>query len=299
MALDGKCNRTTPAVVSPWVLSDVFRGSTAIRRGKVTTAQLRGARFRRVFHDVYVPAGTADDLRVRSRAAHVLLGDRAVLSGYSAAEILGASCAPEEAPAEVTLIRGRQRPLTGLVVHRDRLLPDEITNISGIPVTTALRTAFDLGRRLSLTEAVVVVDALTRVWRFTPDELAAIRRQHPRARDSTRLTAVIRLADARSESPMESRIRVGLVTNGLPAPVPQCPVGPYFLDLGYPKVSLGIEYDGREHLTPDRARRDLDRQAYLTAAGWTILRFSAYDVLRRPDLIAARVRTALLRLSAT
>jgi very-short-patch-repair endonuclease len=56
---------------------------------------------------------------------------------------------------------------------------------------------------------------------------------------------------------------------------------------------LGIEYDGRDHLTPQRALRDLDRQARLTAAGWTVLRFGASDVLNRPWRVARSVRDHL------
>jgi very-short-patch-repair endonuclease len=93
---------------------------------------------------------------------------------------------------------------------------------------------------------------------------------------------------------METRIRLALVFDGLPAPVPQHPVGPHFLDLAYPSVRLGIEYDGEVHRTQQRALRDLDRQARLVCAGWTVLRFPARQVLRRPEEVAARVRGALV-----
>ncbi|MBO0875743.1 MAG: hypothetical protein J2P19_20380 [Pseudonocardia sp.] len=49
--------------------SGPFRGSEAIVRGLVTEFGLHGGRYRRVFPDVYVPAGYPDDLRARSRAA--------------------------------------------------------------------------------------------------------------------------------------------------------------------------------------------------------------------------------------
>lgn len=41
------------------------------------------------------------------------------------------------------------------------------------------------------------------------------------------------------------------------------------------------------------SKRDLDRQAFLTAAGWTVLRFRAADVLHRPRVVAAAIRRAL------
>ena len=94
---------------------------------------------------------------------------------------------------------------------------------------------------------------------------------------------------------MESRIRVAIVFDGLPVPVLQHPVGPFFLDLAYPSIRLAIEYDGDAHRGQERARRDLDRQAYLTDAGWKVLRFTAAQVMLRPAWVAARVREELIK----
>ena len=75
----------------------------------------------------------------------------------------------------------------------------------------------------------------------------------------------------------------------------QHPVGPFFLDLAYPSIRLAIEYDGETHRLQERAMRDLDRQAYLTDAGWKVLRFTAAQVMRRPTWVAARVREELVK----
>ena len=75
----------------------------------------------------------------------------------------------------------------------------------------------------------------------------------------------------------------------------QHPVGPFLLDLAYPALRVAIEYDGGAHRTQQRAMRDLDRQAYLSAAGWTVLRFTAEQVINRPRWVAARVRQELVR----
>ena len=48
---------------------------------------------------------------------------------------------------------------------------------------------------------------------------------------------------------METRTRLALVLDGLPAPQLQVPVGPYRLDMAYPELLLGVEYDGRSTST--------------------------------------------------
>jgi very-short-patch-repair endonuclease len=62
-------------------------------------------------------------------------------------------------------------------------------------------------------------------------------------------------------------------------------------DLYYPAQRLGLEYDGGTH----RAwlAEDNRHQNRLLAAGYRLLRFTAGDVLRTPDLVVAQVRAAL------
>ena len=130
--------------------------------------------------------------------------------------------------------------------------------------------------------------------RFPPRAVLDLRMHHLGARGSAQLGTAGRLADPRAKSPMESRIRLAIVFAGLPTPVLQHPVGPFSLDLAYPAVRLAIEYDGEAHRGQERALRDLDRQAYLTDAGWKVLRFTTVQVVRRPQWVAARVRKELL-----
>ena len=270
-----------------------FRGTEAVARGVLTPKMLRGPRFRRLFRDIYVSADVEVDLELRSRAAYLLVEGRGALGGYSAAELLGASCGPEDAPAGViSPTRMRSRP--GLVVREERPASDELWAVAGGTVTSPLRTAYDLGRRSSLVEAVVAVDALAFRFGFVPHDVVRFGYRHLGAAGSGQLPEVARLANPLAESPMETRIRLAIRFDGLPMPVLQHPVGPYRLDMAYPEIMLGIEYDGREHLTQERATRDLDRQAYVTAAGWTkILRFGKGQVLHRPWEVAAGVRSEL------
>jgi very-short-patch-repair endonuclease len=274
------------------VFTEPFRGSTAVARGLVTPGRLRGPRFRRLFQDIYVAAEVEVDLALRSRAAYLVVAGCGVLGGWSAAELLDASCGPKDAPAEV-ITRRYHRAQPGLRVRQDRVPADEITTVGRIPVTNPQRTAFDLARRPPRVDGVIAVDALARVYGFAPAELRALDRRHLGGRGSCRLAAVLRLANPLAGSPMETRIRLAIVDAGLPVAVLQHPVGPYRLDLAYPAIQLAIEYDGREHLTQERALRDLDRQAYLSAAGWgRVLRFRAAEA-HQPAVVATRVRGEL------
>ncbi len=239
-----------------------FRGSVAVAAGVLTPAVPAGPRFRRLFPDVYVSADVESNLAVRSHAAAVLVGDRGVLGGFSAAELLGASCGPLVAPAEV-IVPGRRRAPPGLVVRVEDVPPTERWRVQAAAVTSPVRTALDLACRGSVVEAVVAVDALAHRFVFPPHEVIRCAYDHPGRRGAARLPHVVKLAHSDPESPMETRIRLAIVLDGLPAPQLQVSVGPYRLDMAYPELLLGVEYDGREHLD----QRRVIRRAMIVANG--------------------------------
>jgi hypothetical protein len=276
-----------------------FRGSRAVAAGHVTRGALHGPQFTRLLPDVHVAASVLVDPVVRALAAWELVGATGIIAGYSAAELHGAACAHPDAPAEVLLVPPHQRrSRPGLRVHRDRLGPDDVTEVGGLRLTTPLRTAYDLARWApNVPEAVVGVDALVRHAAVRLDELCEYASRRGGARAVRQLRAALQLSRHGADSPMETRVRLALVGHGLPEPVLQHPVAvggrTLWLDLAYPAVLLAIEYDGAEHRTAERARRDLVREAQLARAGWTVLRFSAAEVMRRPEEVAARVRHEL------
>jgi very-short-patch-repair endonuclease len=277
-----------------------FRGSAAIAAGLVTAKMLRGPRYLRLFPDTYVRRPPEPpDLRLRSLAAYRYVEGRGVLSGHSAAVLLGADCTDPTAPAEVTVSGGGQRAHDGLRVHRGVLPEDEIRRCRGALVTSPRRTAYDLGRRPDLVEAVVAIDALANVGRFDPTEVLESARRHPGARGCRDLRKAVALADRRAGSPMETRLRLILVLRGLPKPEVQFPVlddvrrRAVWLDLAYPEQRIGIEYEGADHGRPERVLLDAGRYTRLVDAGWRMYRFTKYQVYAEPDEIAATARRAL------
>jgi very-short-patch-repair endonuclease len=279
------------------VFDTPFRGRDAIAAGLVTAGQLRGPRFHRLFSGIFVSAHVDVDYAMRCRAGALAVDGRGVLGGCSAAELLGAPCAPRDAPVELVVSRSSTATRRGLVVRADRLVDAETTRVRGVLVTTAVRTAFDLGRRPPITEAICAVDAITRACAISSDAIAEFAEQHRGARGIAQLPEVLARSSPLADSPMESRIRIAIEDAGLPPPVLQHQVGPYLLDLAYRELLLALEYDGPHHLTSERALRDLRRQAYLSSEGWEVLRFSAKEVFR-PGVVAARTRAAMARRAA-
>lgn len=279
---------------------EVFRGSEAVAAGLVTWGRLRGPRFVRLFPDVHAPAGRQPpDLALRARAAGLFIGDRGAVSGWAAAELLGASCGPRDAPVEVTTSGARVRAHPGLVVRRERIAPGELTTVGGVRVTGALRTAYGLARRLDLVEGVVAVDRLTNRFRLCPDLLLNFLVRYPRAIGNPRVIDVLAHANPYSGSPMESRLRMVLELAGLPRPRVQWVVQDrgtrtaLWLDLAYPQAKVGIEYEGEEHTTPEGVLRDAGRYTRLVDRGWRIYRYTKFDVRGGRGRIVAEVTRAL------
>ncbi|MBV8788866.1 MAG: hypothetical protein JOZ00_19535, partial [Mycobacterium sp.] len=202
-------------------MDDAFRGSEALREGKLTRYQLR-AGFRAIYPDTYVARHATPSLRLRSEAAWLWSGRRGVLAGLAAAALHGSEWIDDDEPVE--LIYRNQHPPVGIVTRNHRLPNCEITCIAGLPVTSAARTAFDLVRRLPTGEAVARLDALLRATSCRVEDVLLLAERHPRARGLRRLRTALPLVDAGAASPKETWLRLLMVRAGLPAPETQIPV---------------------------------------------------------------------------
>jgi len=268
------------------------------RRHGLTKDHLLGPSWRRLQHGVYAWGGIADEPYVRLKAAMRRLPPGAVFSGRSAAWLHGLDVVPCQ-PVEVTVptSSGVTR-LAGLAIFRAAEI--DMARAKGLPVTSRVRTLADLGRRLELAEAVVLLDMALHRRMVTSRQLEVWADAHSGCRGVARLRRAIELAEPAAESPMETRLRLLLVLKGLPRPSAQVSLfsaSGVFLarpDLYYPSHRLGIEYDGAVHR--DSLAADNRRQNRLVEAGYRLLRFTAGDILDTPDATADLVRRTLTQL---
>ncbi|HEX3812651.1 MAG TPA: DUF559 domain-containing protein [Mycobacteriales bacterium] len=281
-----------------------FLGSAAVRDGRLTNKQLRGAQWRRLHRDVYIRADLPVDPVTRARAASLLVPLGSVLSGPTAASLHGGIPIDPDHPLEVTLPRDAPMgPRAGLHIRRALVPHSDISMIAGVAATTPLRTGFDLARRrrprsrAELIESIVALDALAQVRRLNPDDLLAYAATHRGWRGVRLVPEVVRLTDPGAESPMETRLRLVLVLGGLPVPESQHTIrdgGGLFVarvDLAYPSLRIAIEYDGEQHR--ERWAQDIVRQNRIIGLGWTLMRYTSADVFRHPASIVSQVENAL------
>ncbi|WP_422749883.1 hypothetical protein ACN27E_14810 [Mycobacterium sp. WMMD1722] len=281
-------------------MSGPFVGSEALANGTLSRHQLR-TRYRALFPDVYLSKNSTPSLRQRVAAARLWAGGGATVGGLAAAALHGANWIDEATAIE--LIHPNPRPPRGITTRRDVLLAGERRLVNGLHVTTAARTAFDLGRRGEVGHAVARLDALFRATGLTVDSVGQVARRHPGARGLRQLETVLELVDAGAESPKESWLRLLFIRAGLPIPQTQIPVRaggdvPFvYLDMGWQDCMVAAEYDGEHHQTRRSVyAKDIRRAERVTEAGWTVVRVVKED---HPNDILRRVRNAMASRSSS
>jgi hypothetical protein len=190
-----------------------FIGTEALAAGVINRYQL-ATRYDALFRNAYLQKGHAPTPVDKAIAAWLWSGRRATPAGVSAAALHGALWIDARLPAELN--QPSRHTTRGIVLHSDGLWDDEDCVANGVPATTPVRTAFDLGRRKGLTTAVIRLDALMHATRLKTADIEGLIERRGRARGVVQLREAIRLADARAESPQETRTRLVLASAGLP-----------------------------------------------------------------------------------
>lgn len=237
----------------------------------------------RVLRGVYQRADLPDTLENRSRAAALVVSPFGVVCDRTAAWIHGVDTFDYREleilpPLEIFVLRDRRRvERLGCAGGERDLLPRDVCVVHGVAVTTALRTALDLGCSLSRRDALAALDGFMRVCGVTREAMLRELPRYFRRRGVVQLRELVPLADPDAESPGESWTRLEILDAGLPCPRLQwwvCEGGvPVFrLDMAYPKSKVCVEYDGREfHEGDDHEQDDEQRRKWLRRRGWSVI----------------------------
>ncbi|WP_066899943.1 hypothetical protein [Mycolicibacterium houstonense] len=276
-------------------MGEPFLGSEAVASGELRKSALR-TRYTRVFRDVYVSPGTELTPLIRARAAWLWSRRRGIVAGNSAAAVHGAKWVDLDAPFE--MIHSNRNPIAGLRVRTEEIADDEIVRVDGIPVTSAARTALDIGCWYPRDNAVAALDALARATDLKAADVDLLAQRHARRRGIQRARTALDLMDGGAQSPQETWLRLILIDAGLPRPQTQIPVfdGPgdpfAYLDMGWEDIKVAVEYDGEEHRSSNwRYNWDLRRAERIQRQDWINVRIAAgerkTDILRRVNAARA------------
>lgn len=269
-----------------------------VRRGRYVAPTVTdgGRALRREARVLAMTAAVATSLRTDYWFSHetaALLHGLAVYGLRERVHVTHAWKPPSRTTAGIPLVRHAVD-----LPERDRAV------VLGRPVTSIERTMVDCARSLPGPGALVVADSGLRAGADV-DVVAEILDEAAGRRGVRQARRLVGLADVRAESVAESILRWILHDAQLDPPelAVEAPTwrGRYWIDVAWPDLMVGVEFDGavkysggrygdpRQRLLDEKRRHDA-----LTEAGWVLIHVT-WDDLRRPEILVARVRTALAR----
>ncbi|SFT45258.1 hypothetical protein SAMN04487915_101434 [Arthrobacter sp. ov118] len=262
---------------------------------------------------IYLPAGRPLEVIERARVlaaatpgAWVSHETAAVLTPLGLPPWMG-QCLTIHLSKPHELPRVRRSGVTG---HRVRLIPGELTDIGGIPVTAPPRTWLDLAAVLPLNYLIAMGDQLIRIPRpglenrsepyAYKEGLRLLIRQHPNMKGVEKARLALDEMRVGADSFPETFLRLALIDARLPEPELQLRLDPHddcspAADLGYRRFRLAVQYDGAHHLTREQQSRDNRRDEAFRGAGWAYFKVNADDLAERFEGLIARMKSILRR----
>jgi hypothetical protein len=198
----------------------------------------------------------------------------------------------------------------GVTGHRVRVIPGELTEIDGIPVSGRPRTWLDLALVLPLDYLIAMGDQLIRMprpgleFRTEPyaykDGLRLLIRQHPNLKGVEKARLALDGMRVGADSFPETFLRLAMLDARLPEPELQLHLDPHdewspAADLGYRRFRIAVQYDGVHHLTRGQQSRDNYRDEAFLSAGWCYFKANADDLADGFHGIIARIKKARFR----
>lgn len=242
-----------------------------------------------------------DDTAGRCRELLPAIPAAAIFSHVTAARLHGLPVPfrHEVGPLHLAVPRPMRAPRRrGLIAHQLDVVDQHW--LGGLPVPDPVEAWVQLGALLAIDDLVVAGDALVRRKGTLADvaDLAAAVEAAAGRPGIRRLRLALGQIRPRTDSPMETVLRLAIAKAGLPEPrvnhVIHAAARSYHADLAYPEARLVIEYDGDHHRT-DAAqfRSDMDRVWEIEDAGWRVLRLNHSHLAADGSHAVDRIRAAL------
>jgi hypothetical protein len=253
-------------------------------------SRLRRGDLLREHPGVYRVGHRAPSVEATYLAAVLAAGEGAVLCGRAAAHlwglIKGAAPGPE-------VICPTQRRIEGVTTRRSRYLDaQDVALRGGIPVTSVARTVVDLAAELPEEALARACHEAGVRYGLTPSAVVTVLARRPTTRGARKLRRVVGGDVHVTLSKLEARFLTLLRTRGLPLPVTNRPAGGRRVDCRWPEHRLTIELDSyRFHNSRHSWEQDRRREREARARGDDFRRYTYGDVLEKPDLMLAELRS--------
>jgi hypothetical protein len=250
-----------------------------------------------------------------ARHAHAIAAISAIrvttggtVSHHSAALLHGLETLnpPEMSKVEMTFSHGGGYSGDGIVRYRARLPRGQVEKVFGLPVTSVARTVIDIARTSAFRQGVVVADSALRSGMVpgengtTEEQLCEVLRTCAGWPGLALAERVVRFADGRSESVLESCARVVFDEHGLEPPEPQVwiPGSGYRADFRWMDCQVIAETDGLAKYEEDPKRKiaeQIRRDKELRRLGWDVVHFTWEELFRNPGKVVQDILDAMRR----
>ena len=256
--------------------------------------------------EVFVVAGAPRTWRQKLMIAVLDAGPGACVSHRAAAILHGIARRGMQEVVEITTPRKRSERLDDVIVHKplDLRYDRDVTVVDGIPCTGPLRTLVDLGVSESWLDVWDAIERAIQAGLVTHRGcewlLARLSKQgrhgcgpFRRALDERALKMA-----APHKGLLEPRFAGLAVRSKLPNYTYQHDVfgdGSVMIDFAWLVEKTAIEVKGFDtHGTPQAMTDDFEREHRLVNAGWIVLSFTWYQVVRRPKYVADTILQVLV-----
>ncbi|MFT4124308.1 MAG: hypothetical protein QM635_10800 [Microbacteriaceae bacterium] len=274
----------------------------------MTRAELRRHDLQQFFHGARARGLDESEVRHRALAYMPRMVERAAFSHVTAARLWGMPLplwSKKSRELHVSVPSGRAPRGRGVLGHCTSELGRPRT-VAGLRlVHPALAWAqcaesLDVADLVAAGDFAVTGDPLHDIP--APTTIAALRRAAgllDGRRGSARRAQALELIRIGSISRPESLSRLLFVSSGLPEPELNLELRDArgtriaVLDQAWPEFRVGYDYDGREHTTVERFRRDLARAGAVGDERWAHVRGTALDLFDQPEALVRRLAIRL------